>query len=192
MRFHTASLLVALALATSDYTVLCFSTTAISQRRTKKRPPAGLTAPTFTSSPQSARLCSSQLFSSPEDQEDAGSDEPSGLSEQERQALEAKRQEVLAATRDPFALIRTAIWGLLLLGSLVGLVTSITGQSTANLGGNLQNIAVNAAVVVAMCGALFFENQLGNKSKEIVQEEMDNPMLKGGSGFYLDDDQTQK
>lgn len=124
------------------------------------------------------------LFSSPVD-ESEGAD--SAAATEDIALLESRRQELLAATRDPFAMIRTAIWALLLLGSLAGLVASITGKSSnVGFGQNLQNILVNAAFVVAMGGALFFESKLGDQSKEVVKEELENPMLKGGSGFFLD------
>lgn len=95
-----------------------------------------------------------------------------------------KQKEYLAASRDPFSLIRIAVWALLGLGGLAGIVT--TFMSPGGFGQSITNLIVNVAVTVAMVGALIFEFRLGDQGKEVIEEEMENPMLKGDSGFFMD------
>ncbi len=100
-------------------------------------------------------------------------------------SLKEQQSKYLAEARDPFSLIRIGIWSLL---GLVGTVTSVTGASAEASTGwqNVQNTLINLVVTLAMAGALFLEFKLGSKGKEIVTNELENPMLKGNSGFYMD------
>ena len=95
-----------------------------------------------------------------------------------------QQKEYLAEARDPFSYIRIAIWALLGLGGLAGIVTTFI--SSGGIFQSMSNFAINVVVTIAMAGALYFEFQLGDKGREIVQEEMENPLLKGDSGFFVD------
>jgi hypothetical protein len=134
------------------------------------------------------------IFSNTESDDDnnrgiALEDSPKQQQQQQQSTLLKEQQsEYLAEARDPFSLIRIGIWSLLGLVGLVGTVTSVTGASAEASRGwqNVQNTLINLVVTLAMAGALVLEFKLGTKGKEIVTKELENPMLKGNSGFYVD------
>lgn len=99
--------------------------------------------------------------------------------------LRAQQKELLVAQRDPFSSIRIVIWSLLGLGGLVGTATTVmfnpAGQSIVNIG-------INVAVVLAMTGALYVElNIISKKGKDVIEQEVNNPSLKGDSTLYFDE-----
>mmetsp|Transcript_11135 Transcript_11135/g.18912 ORF Transcript_11135/g.18912 Transcript_11135/m.18912 type:complete len:197 (-) Transcript_11135:225-815(-) len=101
-----------------------------------------------------------------------------------------RQTEYLASTRDPFSYIRIAIWALLGLGGLAGVVTTFI--SSGGIFQSLTNFVINVVVTIAMAGALYFEFQLGDKGREIIRDEMENPMLKGDSGFFVDTERKRQ
>jgi hypothetical protein len=108
------------------------------------------------------------------------------LVERQRQRRPHYGVEVASTTWDPMRLLRIAVWCLLLVGGLVG--TVVTGKTDSGL---QQYVGSSVALVMAMGGALLVEFRMlrddENQSKDeiLFQQEIENPMLKGGSaGFF--------
>mmetsp|Transcript_19433 Transcript_19433/g.29501 ORF Transcript_19433/g.29501 Transcript_19433/m.29501 type:complete len:204 (-) Transcript_19433:135-746(-) len=95
-----------------------------------------------------------------------------------------KRRDFLVGTRDPFFWIRISIWSLLGLCGVAGVVTSVIASK--GIGQSMGNIAINVVFSAAMVGAIIAENKLAQQGTQLIQDEMDNPMLKGNSGFFLE------
>jgi hypothetical protein len=77
------------------------------------------------------------------------------------------------AARDPFGLIRQAVWSLLLLGSLASLIVAILNQQP------IANAAIDSSACVGFAGALFAEAKIAARGSRVIEEEIANPMLKG-------------
>uniref|UniRef100_A0A7S0PXM2 Uncharacterized protein n=1 Tax=Coccolithus braarudii TaxID=221442 RepID=A0A7S0PXM2_9EUKA len=107
----------------------------------------------------------------------------------ERKALRERKvaqTEVLDRASDPFRAVRLVIF---IIFGVVG--TAGCGVAISQIGSDpmnaLGNLVVNAGVLGAGVGVYLFDRKIQTDLKAKLEEDLDNPYLKGGSEFFFED-----